>query len=79
MMYQIDTKTLAIVDTRHGDKSHIAYAPAEAYKRNTTFCGREIVKVWPTRDVLGSLATPWCATCLRVALVDVPSSIKELL
>lgn len=78
MMYQIDTKILAIVDTKHGDKSHIAYTPAVP-AIDPTFCGREIVKVWETRDVLGALATPWCGTCLRIAMSDEPDAIKELL
>lgn len=77
-MYQIDTKVMAIVDTQHGDKSHLAYTPAVP-AIDPTFCGREITKVWESRDVLGSLATPWCATCLRIALAEVPNSIKELL
>lgn len=76
-MYQIDTKVMAIVDTKHGDKSHLDYVPVDA-SVDRTFCGREITKVWETRDVLGSLATPWCATCLRIALAEVPNSIKDL-
>lgn len=76
-MYQIDTNVMQIVDTKHGDKSHLAYAPAVP-AIDPTFCGREIVKVWESRDVLGALATPWCATCLRLAFSDVPNSIKEL-
>ena len=85
-MYQFDTLVFMALDLSITGKTHLAYRCYGVGQIGgifaTTLCGRQVygqkIRFLPKVDILGAITTTPCLQCLKLALKDVPNSIKQV-